>query len=72
MLSVNQADELGTAEAAEAIGITDRQVRNLVKNGLLRPDRMKKTSDRRTFYYFRPETIEAYRRQRSGNTSDVA
>jgi len=65
-------DELGTAEAAGVLKLTDRQVRNLVKSGALKPDRTKKTSERRTFYYFRPETIEAYKRQRSGEVSDIA
>jgi hypothetical protein len=70
MKTVTNADELGTAEAADVLGLTDRQVRNLVKGGTLKPDRVKKTSERRTFYYFRPETIEVYKRQRGGGASD--
>jgi hypothetical protein len=72
MAAMTTADELGTADAAEVLGMTDRQVRNLVKGGLLKPDRIKKTSEHRTFYYFQPETIEAFKRQRSGEASDVA
>lgn len=71
MKTMTDADELGTAEAAEALGLTDRQVRNLVRGGALKPDRIKKTSERRTFYYFRPGTIEAYKRQRSGEAADI-
>jgi hypothetical protein len=72
MAAMTIADELGTADAANVLGMTDRQVRNLVKGGLLKPDRIKKTSERRTFYYFSAETVEAYKRQRSGEASDVA
>jgi hypothetical protein len=72
MAAMTNADELGTADAATVLGMTDRQVRNLVKGGQIKPDRIKKTSERRTFYYFSPETIEAYKRQRSGEVSDVA
>jgi hypothetical protein len=72
MAAMTIADELGTADAATVLGMTDRQVRNLVKGGMLKPDRIKKTSERRTFYYFRPDTVEAYKRQRSGEASDVA
>jgi hypothetical protein len=71
MKLMTDADELGTAEAAEALGLTDRQVRNLVRNGALKADRVKKTSERRTFYYFRPATIEAYKRQRAGEAPEV-
>jgi hypothetical protein len=70
-MKIVTTDELGTAEAADMLGLTDRQVRNLVKGGVLKPDRIKKTSERRTFYYFRPETIEAYKRQRSGVSDEV-
>ena len=70
MKIVTDADELGTAEAGDVLGLTDRQVRNLVRGGALKPDRIKKTSERRTFYYFRTGTIEAYERQRSGATSE--
>lgn len=69
---MTSADELGTTEAAEMLGLTDRQVRNLVRGGVLKPDRIKKTSERRTFYYFRSETVEAYKRSRSGEASDIA
>jgi hypothetical protein len=72
MIAVTEADELGTAEAAEALGLTDRQVRNLVKGGALKPDRVKKTSESRTFYYFHPATIEAYKRQRAGEATGTA
>ena len=72
MAAMTNADELGTADAATVLGMTDRQVHNLVKGGQIKPDRIKKTSERRTFYYFRPETVEAYKRERSGEVSDVA
>jgi hypothetical protein len=68
---MTSTDELGTAEAAKVLELTDRQVRNLVRGGLLNPDRIKKTSERRTFYYFKPETIEAYKRQRSGESAEA-
>lgn len=72
MIAVTDTDELGTADAAEELGLTDRQVRNLVKGGALRPDRVKKTSENRTFYYFQPSTIEAYKRQRAGGVTEEA
>lgn len=72
MIAVTEAEELGTADAAEELGLTDRQVRNLVRGGALKADRVKKTSESRTFYYFRPETIEAYKRQRAGEAPETA
>ena len=68
---MTSADELGTAQAAEVLQLTDRQVRNLVRGGFLKPDRVKKTSENRTFYYFKSSTIEAYKRQRSGDSEDA-
>lgn len=69
---MTDSGELGTAEVAAALAVTDRQVRNLVKSGALKPDRIKKTSERRTFYYFQPATIEAYKRQRQGEIAESA
>lgn len=71
-MAMTDAEELGTSDVAEALGLTDRQIRNLVKSGALRPDRVKKTSESRTFYYFRPATVEAYKRVRSGEASAAA
>lgn len=57
--------ELDTAGAAAVLGISDRQVRNFVRSGALRPDRIKKTA-KRTFYFFQPETVETLARIRRG------
>ncbi len=68
---MSEATELDTAGAAAVLGLkTDRQVRNLVASGDLKPDRIKKTT-KRTFYFFKPETVEALARQRRGEAPIV-
>ena len=63
---MSEATELDTAGAASVLGLkSDRQVRNLVASGDLKPDRIKRTPQR-TFYFFKPETVEALARKRRG------
>ncbi len=67
---MTQTDDLDTIHAAEVLGISDRWLRTLIKQGELIPDRITQTTERK-FYYFRPETIEAFKRQREGKTSET-
>jgi hypothetical protein len=62
---MSEVTELDPAGAAKVLGLTDRQVRNLVDAGELLPDRVKVTPKRK-FYFFKPETVEALARRRRG------
>lgn len=64
---MTEATELDPAGAAAVLGLTDRQVRNLVRAGDLKPDRIKQTP-KRTFYFFKPETVEELARKRRGES----
>lgn len=61
-------DEIDVQDAARILGVTDRQVLNLINQGELRPDRTIHTRHRK-FHYFHPETIETYKRKREGKES---
>lgn len=67
---MSEATELDTNQAATVLDVTARQVRYLIASGELKADRMVKTP-KRTFYYFKPETVEALARRRSGEEPRV-
>lgn len=60
-------DECGPADVAKALGVTTRQIQKLIQKGTLIPDRLDKKISR-TYYYFRPDTIERLKHQREGTT----
>lgn len=59
-------DELDVMDVAERLGVRDRTVRYWVSRNVLRPDRVERTSEKRSFYFFKPETVAAYQQYRKG------